>query len=92
MPGEDAREAVADGLDVLEGEVAAVELAVLDLVHDDLADEVLEPRGGGPLERARGGLDRVGEHDHRGLLGRGRLARIGEIVSSTSPPAFLAWS
>ena len=50
MPRQDAREAVADRLQVLEREVAAVELAVLHLVHDDLADEVLEARRGRLLE------------------------------------------
>src|SRR5919112_1388839 len=58
-------------MDIAHGQLALVELPILDLPSYGLGDYVFDALGCGLRERLNGGLDRVGEHHDSGLLGTG---------------------
>src|SRR5947209_18620349 len=62
-------QALADLTDLLEGQPALVKLAVAEPLVGQVADEVLDPRGGRLGEGPAGALDGVGHHQDAGLLG-----------------------
>src|SRR5215210_4625188 len=70
---EEAYEGLPDRLtrlvDVAHGEIALVELAVLELSPYGVGDDVLDALRGGLREGFDGRLHRVGEHQDAGLLG-----------------------
>ena len=69
-PEELGDECLADPLDVAQGQVALVELAVVQALLDDPADHRPDRRLVARCERSDGRLDAVGEHD------QGRLAAL----------------
>src|SRR5688572_25236520 len=71
-------QALADLADLAEGQPALVELAVSQSLLDEVADQALDPCGGGLREGPAGALDRVGDHQDAGLLRLRLGARVAE--------------
>ena len=76
--GEHGDEGGADLVQVAEGECGVVELAVVQLLPHQLADQRFHLLGAGVGQRAGGSLDGVGQHDHGGLLAAGARALVAE--------------
>src|SRR5438105_9918078 len=62
-------QALADLADLAEGQAALVELAVVEPLLDQLADQALDPGRGRLREGPAGALDGVGDHQDARLLG-----------------------
>src|SRR5215213_9567244 len=71
-------QALADLADLAEGQPALVELSVAKPLLDEVADQALDPCGGGLREGPAGALDRVGDHQDAGLLRLRLGARVAE--------------
>jgi hypothetical protein len=84
---EKADQGLPDGLarfvDVVHGQLALVELPVLELSPDGVRDHVLDALGGGFGQRFDGCFDRVGEHHYAGLFGVWQPARVTKSDSRT---------
>ena len=72
-------ECLFDGGEVTHGEVDILELAVLGLLLDDIINEFTDAGLVWLLEAAGGGLYRVADHQHGGLLGERRRTVVSEI-------------
>ncbi len=55
----------------------SIQLVVEHFVHQQIVNELAQPRRAGILQCSRGGFDRIGEHDNRGFA----RARFGARVT-----------
>ena len=68
------------GIQISHGDGTAVKLAVEKLVLNDARDHFIHAVGHGFFQRAGGGLDAVGQHQHGHFAGAGLAAVIAEAV------------
>jgi hypothetical protein len=77
---QDGVEAGGDPVDVLERDVALVELAVGEDPVDQVLDLPFDPAGGRVFQGPGGGFDHVREHHQGGFAGLGLGSRVTEII------------
>lgn len=79
--GKDLVEVLRDGMKILEGQLAILQLAIAEDVVDQATDHSLYSRGGGIPQGPAGRLHNIGQHNQTGLLGLGLGAWIPIIVN-----------